>query len=228
MKQAVIIVAGGKGTRFGANVPKQFLLLNGLPIYIQTIKQFVQYDEAMQIVLVLPMHTPDAELAENIAEVFTHLGVKITACRGGATRFYSVKNGLQALADDVAVVGVHDAVRPLVSQDVIAGCYKAAAEFGNAIPTLPSKNSLRKIEGENSIAVDRSQYRIVQTPQCFQIAQITQAYEQEDNGFTDDASVVESAGHKIKMVEGNQENIKITTPPDLLYAEFLLKNNSKV
>lgn len=223
-RQAIILVAGGRGTRFGTAVPKQFLQLDGLPIYVQTMKQFMDYDAQIQLILVLPFQTSDEELANNKLELERFFGRSFYNCRGGMTRFDSVKNGLQLIEEQIKVVGIHDAVRPLVSQSVIDQCFSTAAKVGNAIPVIDVVQSLREVDGDINHAVDRSHYRIVQTPQCFQKQIIMTAYQQENKPeFTDDATVVEYLGHKIKMVPGNYENIKITTPPDLLYAEYLLQ-----
>jgi 2-C-methyl-D-erythritol 4-phosphate cytidylyltransferase len=147
---------------------------------------------------------------------------------GGKTRFDSVKNGLNEISDEKGIVFIHDAARPLVSKETIARCFEAAKKTGNAIPVLKVNESLRKVSGEDSFPLNRDEIRIVQTPQCFSIPEIKKAFEQEyDVAFTDDASVLEKEGKKINLVDGNQENIKITFPADLSYAEYILKNISQ-
>ncbi len=227
MAEAVILVAGGTGKRFGSSIPKQFLLLNELPVYIHTISKFLQYNATMQVILVLPMHSSDDELRENQKQLSEYFNRPIHNCRGGVTRFDSVKNGLACVESQVELIAVHDAVRPLVRTELIQECFSTASEYGNAVPVVDMVYSVRKINGEENKAVDRSQYKIVQTPQCFQNTQLVEAYQQANHSsFTDDASVVEHAGYNIKMVKGNPENIKITTPPDLLYAEYLIQQQT--
>ena len=225
----VIIVAGGKGQRMGAEVPKQFLPVGGRPILMHTLERFRQYSEALQIVLVLPH-----EQQERWRELCREHGfaVEHRVVDGGATRFLSSYNGLCAIPDDEeGVVGIHDGVRPFVSVDVIDRCFETARKEYACIPVGPVTDTLRYIDphggGKN---VQRADYRVVQTPQTFDIALLKRAFAQAlsapDGGgtaFTDDASVVEALGCEVQMVEGNRENIKITTPFDLLVAEALLR-----
>lgn len=215
---SVIITAGGVGKRMGGTIPKQFHLLKGKPVIFHTIEKFYDFDSNIEVVLVLPADHVDFwnRLVEEHG-----FSIPVKVVHGGAERFHSVKNGLAVVSGDF--IAVHDAVRPLVSEEVIADCFKLAEENGAVIPVVSVKESLRKVVTENSQAVDRSQYRIVQTPQVFKAALIQKAYEQKFSGqFTDDASVVEASGEKIYLVDGNPENIKITFPQDLKLAEVLL------
>lgn len=221
MKRAVVIVAGGSGKRMGSSVPKQFLIAGGRPVLMHTIERFYGYDREMQIVVVLPAE--HHEYWRGLCEEHS-FGVRHQVVAGGKERFFSVKNGLEAVDEGVEVVGVHDGVRPLVSAETIEACFAAAALHGCAVPTTAPVESLRHINKDGSSqAVVRSEYLSVQTPQCFRHQILSEAYRQEFSArFTDDASVVESAGYGITTVAGNAENIKITTPTDLRLAEILL------
>ena len=221
MKKFVIIVAGGSGNRMGTEIPKQLLELCGKPILMHTIQVFHDFDPESRIILVLPEDQQQfwKELCMKHSFSIFHRVIS-----GGKTRFHSVKNGLSQI-DGEGIVFIHDGVRPLVSQETIEKCNQMAQKNGNAIPVLSVNESLRKQEGDQNISVDRSQYFSVQTPQTFRSGQILEAYKQDfDPAVTDDASVAEKAGFPIFMVEGNRENIKITTPIDLIVAEALLKN----
>ena len=221
MKKFVIIVAGGSGNRMGTEIPKQLLELCGKPILMHTIQVFHDFDPESRIILVLPEDQQQfwKELCMKHSFSIFHRVIS-----GGKTRFHSVKNGLSQI-DGEGIVFIHDGVRPLVSQETIEKCNQMAQKNGNAIPVLSVNESLRKQEGDQNISVDRSQYFSVQTPQTFRSDQILKAYEQDfDPAYTDDASVAEKAGFPIFMVEGNRENIKITTPIDLIVAGALLKN----
>lgn len=216
-----MIVAGGKGLRMGASIPKQFLPVNGLPVLMLTIKRFREYDGAMKIILVLPkeQHEYWNELCKNY-----HFTDAYAVVEGGETRFHSVRNGLAAIPDDTqGVVGIHDGVRPFPSVEVIRACYETARTAKAVIPVVPVVETVRHIvAGGKTETVDRADYRLVQTPQTFDIQLLKQAYAQPYRDcFTDDASVVESAGHEVTLIEGNRENIKITTPFDLRIARIL-------
>lgn len=217
----VIIVAGGKGLRMGSDIPKQFLPIGGKPVLMRTLERFRAYSEALQIILVLPEAQQDywRQLCEQY-----HFEVNYLLANGGQTRFHSVQNGLALIPDDAeGVVGVHDGVRPFPSVEVIRNCYETARTAKAVIPVIPVVETVRHIEGEGSVTVPRGDYRLVQTPQTFDIQLLKAANRQPYNdGFTDDASVVESYGHQITLVEGNRENIKITTPYDLRIAEVLI------
>ena len=223
IKNFVIIVAGGSGSRMGTEIPKQFLELHRKPVLMHTIQIFHDFDPESKIILVLPkdQHQFWKELCLKHSFSLSHQVVF-----GGKTRFHSVQNGLSQI-EDKGIVFIHDGVRPLVSKETLERCLETAQKSGNAIPVLPVNESLRKQEGNLNISVDRSQYFSVQTPQTFRTEQILEAFKQKfDTTFTDDASVAEKAGFSIQMVEGNRENIKITTPTDLIIAQALLQNNS--
>ena len=215
----IIIVAGGKGLRMGTDIPKQFLPIGGKPVLMRTLERFREYSKELQIILVLPKAQQD--YWHQLCEEY-HFNVKYMLADGGETRFHSVQNGLALVPDDAeGVVGVHDGVRPFPSVDVICNCYKAAQEKKAVIPVIPVVETLRHItEGTKP----RGEYRLVQTPQCFDIQLLKAANKQPYNdGFTDDASVVEAFGFDVTLVEGNRENIKITTPFDMTIAEALLQ-----
>ena len=217
----IIIVAGGKGLRMGSDIPKQFLPIGGKPVLMRTLERFREYSKDIQIILVLP----EAQQAywHQLCQEY-HFDVEYTLANGGQTRFHSVQNGLAKVPDNaVGVVGVHDGVRPFPSIEVIRNCYTTAREKKAVIPVIPVVETVRHLEGEQSKTVPRDAYRLVQTPQTFDIQLLKAANRQPYNdGFTDDASVVEAFGHDITLVEGNRENIKITTPYDLKIAEVLI------
>lgn len=216
-----IIVAGGKGLRMGAELPKQFLPVGGRPVLMRTIERFREYSPDLGIILVLPQSQQDfwRELCRKHGFTVEH-----TVADGGDTRFMSTKNGLAAVPDDAhGVVAIHDGVRPFVSVEVIARCFGAARQHGAAIPVMPVTDTLRYVaDGHGGHNVKRADYRSVQTPQAFDIQMIKKAFDTPDSeAFTDDASVAEAAGAAVAMVDGNRENIKLTTPYDLLVAEML-------
>ena len=217
MKTFAIIVAGGKGLRMGGDVPKQFLPIGGKPVLMHTIEAFREALDDVQIVLVLPAEQHD--YWQKLCKDHNFRSPELIAT-GGETRFHSVKNGLALLPeDDEAVVGVHDGVRPFVSRDTIQRCFSTAAEGKAVVPVVPVVETLRQILPDGtSITRPRNEFRLVQTPQTFPLALLKQAYEQSySETFTDDASVVEAMGKEITMVEGNRENIKLTTPADLKF-----------
>ena len=219
MKKYIIIVAGGSGSRMGSATPKQFLELLGLPILMHTLKKFQQSIADGEIILALP--EKEQSTWESLCEKH-QFDVPHQIVNGGESRFHSVQNALQKVKEK-SIVAIHDGVRPLVSETVINNCIQSAEKFGAAIPTLPMQDSIRKISDNGSQIADRNQYVLVQTPQCFQSEVILKTYQQEyQNSFTDDASVVEQLGHNIYLVEGNKENIKITTLEDLKMAEVLV------
>lgn len=227
----VIIVAGGKGLRMGADIPKQFLPVGGKPVLMRTLERFREYAADLQIILVLPKAQQGywRELCQQY-----HFDVEYTLANGGETRFHSVQNGLALVPDDAeGVIGVHDGVRPFPSVEVIRNCYETARTAKAVIPVIPIVETVRHLVSESnvqrSITVPRGDYRLVQTPQTFDIQLLKAANRQPYNdGFTDDASVVEAYGFDITLVEGNRENIKITTPFDMTIAEALLNNNNSV
>ena len=216
MQKVALIVAGGKGERMNADIPKQFLLLNGTPILMHTLKQFSHFEK---IVLVLPHSQFDywRELCSTYN--FTQ---KHTLVAGGTTRFYSVKNGLEKIEKN-SVIAIHDGVRPLISTSLIDSLVAETGIGIGVIPIIPVKDSIRKVERENSAHVDRSNLFKVQTPQCFLSADIQKAYTQDFTGtFTDDASVFEANGGKINTLLGEENNLKITTEEDLKIASILI------
>ena len=217
----IIIVAGGKGLRMGSDIPKQFLPIGGKPVLMRTLERFRQYSPTLQIILVLPKAQQDywQKLCKEYA-----FDIDYQLADGGETRFHSVQNGLAKIPDNAqGVVGVHDGVRPFPSIDVIRNCYETAREKKAVIPVIPVVETVRHLKGDTSVTVPRNDYRLVQTPQTFDIQLLKAANRQPYNdGFTDDASVVETFGFNITFVEGNRENIKITTPYDLKIAEVLI------
>jgi len=220
-----LIVAGGKGTRIGSAVPKQFLELNGLPVVMHTVRAFYRYSEKITIILVLP----EADLAVWQTLCKKHSFHKpLILEHGGKTRFQSVKNGLGKIDGD-GLVAIHDGVRPLVSNDIIDTSFRLASVHRSAIAAVRLKESIRITDGSGTKAVDRSLFHLIQTPQTFQVGAIKAAYQSaEDPGLTDDASVAERAGIPVTLFDGSYENIKITTREDLLIAEALLKNKQNV
>ncbi|QJW90967.1 2-C-methyl-D-erythritol 4-phosphate cytidylyltransferase [Spirosoma taeanense] len=224
-KRFAIIVAGGSGSRMKSDVPKQFLLLRGKPILQHTLEQFLAVTPALQIILVLPAR--DLQTWSALCEGHNFHQPSIQTVNGGATRFQSVRNGLNAILaldneavgtpDQPGLVAVHDGVRPFISAEIIQNSYETAARVGSAVTCVPVKDSVRVV-GPNGVsqAVDRSQYRLVQTPQTFRLDWFHQAFQVEEQSFfTDCASVLEHAGFPITLIEGSYENIKITTPEDL-------------
>jgi 2-C-methyl-D-erythritol 4-phosphate cytidylyltransferase len=220
MEKYAIIVAGGIGTRMGADKPKQFLPLADKPILLHTLESFISFPDKITCVLVLPKWAFE-EWEQIVSEyAFTH---PVSLVEGGSTRFESVKNGLDKIENNSSLVAIHDGVRPLVSHRIIEDSYALAAEKGCAIASTLLKESIRKTDGVNSKSVDRSKMRLIQTPQTFQTDLIKNAfaYFRQGEAFTDDASVAEKYGLPIYLFEGSYQNIKITTPEDLLFAEAI-------
>ena len=218
MKNHIIIVAGGKGLRMGGDIPKQFLPVCGKPVLMRTLEAFHAYDSSIHIILVLPI-SQQAYWKELCVEY--GFGLAHDIANGGETRFHSVMNGL-AMVEGDGLVGVHDGVRPFVSQEVIASCYEEASVKKAVIPVIGVVETVRHLTEEGSETVPRDRYKLVQTPQVFDAALLRRAYCQEyTDWFTDDASVVEALGEKVHLVDGNRENIKLTTPFDLKLAEML-------
>jgi len=218
-REFALIVAGGKGTRIKSVVPKQFLLLQGRPILMHTIQAFVDYSPEIKIILVLPHDV--IERWEALCTEY-NFSIPVQVVVGGDTRFQSVRNGLAVVADE-GLVAIHDGVRPLVSSDIIGASYRLAAVHQTAVAAVRLKESIRITDMDNTKSVDRSRYRLIQTPQTFQCSLIKNAYQvKEDPSMTDDASVAELSGNIISLFEGSYENIKITTPEDLIIAEALM------
>jgi len=222
-KNYAIIVAGGSGSRMQSDVPKQFLLLKGKPVLMHTIAAFDNSAVKPQIILVLH---PDFHAYWEQLCAAHNFNIPHELVNGGETRFYSVKNGLDIIPDNVeAIIAIQDAVRPLTGEQIINESYKYAAEHGNAITAVKSRDSVRQLKNDSSESLLRYEIYLVQTPQTFQLSQIKKAYLQPYNAkFTDDASLVEETGEKIHLIEGSYRNIKITFPEDLAIAEVLLKS----
>lgn len=219
MKKYAVIVAGGSGSRMGAAVPKQFLLLKDKPVLWYTLETFLGAYEDMEVVLVVPAE--HVEAAKDVVDA-TRAPERVTLTTGGNTRFYSVRRGLEMIREE-SVVFVHDGVRCLTSAELVRRCYEQAVKLGSAIPVVSSKDSVRLVEGDGSVVVDRSLVKLVQTPQTFLSSILLPSYRVEyREEFTDEATVVEASGHPVHLVEGEVNNIKITTPVDLLVAEKLL------
>ena len=220
-KHTILIVAGGRGTRMGGPQPKQFLELAGRPVLMHTLEAFDRWDASARLIVVLPEDQIDTWKRLCEAHVFGRIH-RVVA--GGETRFHSVRNGLDAVASD-GLIAVHDGVRPLVAPSVIAACFAAAADGGAAVPVVPVVESVREVDADGgSRPVDRARLRVVQTPQVFRADVLRAAYcLPYDPRFTDDASVVEASGVAVRLVPGNRENIKLTTPMDLLLAEQLMR-----
>ena len=220
MKRYAIIVAGGKGLRMGGDLPKQFIPIEGRPVLMRTLDTFHACDESIQIILVLPRDHQDywRELCVQYQFAVPH-----RIADGGVTRFHSVQSGLSQVDAPEALVAVHDGVRPFVSHEVISRCYAEAEAHGAVVPVIPVVETVRQLTGEGSVTVDRNAYRLVQTPQTFRATLLRRAYEQPyTDAFTDDASVVEALGETVTLVDGNRENIKLTTPFDLIVAKALV------
>ena len=224
MEKFAVIVAGGMGQRMGSAVPKQFLALHEHPVLWYTLQTFLSAYEDLQIVLAVPAGHEDAamELIGGFAGAR-----RITMVTGGDTRFHSVRNGLEKLGEPAAdaIISVHDGVRCLVSVDLIRRCYDQAMRLGSAVPVVDCRDSVRLLDGEGgSKPIDRNRLKMVQTPQTFKAEVLIEAYRMDhQESFTDEATVVEIAGHAVHLIEGEQTNIKITTPADMVVAEELLR-----
>ena len=214
-----IIVAGGTGRRMKSELPKQFLDICGLPVLMHTVKVFHEYSDLLKIILVIPEN--DFGTWKNLCEKH-EFQIPHQLQSGGKTRFQSVKRGLEKLPDQ-GLVAIHDGVRPLVDKAMIAASFNLALIHQSAIAAVRLKESIRMTDQDSTMAMDRSRFRLIQTPQTFDISLIKKAYLiNEDSALTDDASVAERAGHKISLFEGSYENIKITTPEDLIIAACLM------
>lgn len=221
----LIIVAGGTGSRMKNDLPKQFIKVNGKEIILHTIKKFTE--TLPEIKVIVAVHKNYTDL---MAQILNENNIEeIKVIEGGETRFHSVKNALNCITENPnAVVGIHDAARPLVSKQTIINCYETAQKMGNATPAVSVNETIREsINGINK-SVNRDNYKIIQTPQCFIVSEIKKAFQLPYNkNFTDDASVLEANGEKINLVEGNVENIKITNPHDLIIVKALLENEQR-
>jgi 2-C-methyl-D-erythritol 4-phosphate cytidylyltransferase len=215
-----VIVAGGSGTRMGTETPKQFLLLQEKPLLMHTLQRFSDYPEKIEIILVLPEYQFPfwKKLCADHHFTIPH---KIVA--GGQTRFESVNNGLKEISTE-GLVAIHDGVRPFVTKKIIQNTFESAEKYGNGVASIALKDSIRSIKKDLSHAEDRNAFRLIQTPQTFKISEIKKAFQKVKNkDFSDDASVLETAGGKIILTEGSYENIKITTPEDMIIAEAIAK-----
>lgn len=222
MERYAILVAGGKGLRMGGDIPKQFLPIGGKPVLMRTIEVFRQAYVDIHIILVLP--ASQQEYWQQLCREYA-FSVPFRIADGGETRFHSVSNGLKLVPDDAeGIVGVHDGVRPFVSVETVRRCYDEAVERGAVVPVVSVVETVRQIrEDGTSVTVPRDAYKLVQTPQAFRVSLLKEAYRQPYiPAFTDDASVVEALGKPVHLVEGNRENIKITTPADIRFADGLL------
>lgn len=223
MNRSAIIVAGGSGTRMGSPLAKQYIPVGGVPILMRTLQAFFAFDTNMQLILVLP--EKDRTFWANLCRQH-QFAIPHEVVAGGHTRFQSVRNGLAALRKEQTLVAIHDGVRPFVSQEVIRRSYEEAAKSGSAIPVVSLKDSLRRVwEDGRSAYQDRQVFRLVQTPQTFQVALIKRAFLVEESAeFTDDATVYEHQGWEVSLISGDPDNMKITTPEDLHYAEYLVES----
>lgn len=222
-KEFVIIVAGGTGVRMKSDIPKQFLKINKTPIIVLSIQKFLKYNANINIVIAV-----HADYEKHLKQICTTYFSKsnIQIVLGGNTRFQSVKNALDSVPDEASIVGIHDAARPFVSTSVIKECYQVAAKKGNAVPAITLFESIRKASASGNKAVDRNNYKVIQTPQCFKTSLIKKAFKKAySKKFTDDATVLEAIGEKIHLVEGNYENIKITNPNDLIIAKSYIRHD---
>ncbi|MFN8348284.1 MAG: 2-C-methyl-D-erythritol 4-phosphate cytidylyltransferase [Spirosomataceae bacterium] len=221
MTKFAIIVAGGSGTRMGKKTPKQFMTIGGRPILIRTLERFIAYDFSLQIILVLPANEMKAWYA--LCEKHKFYPAIVTVS-GGNSRFQSVKNGLKRIGAKEGLVAVHDGVRPFITPEIIEEGFRVAAEKGTAVTSVSLKDSLRLVSADGSNqAVDRTAYRLVQTPQTFRLDWMRPAFDTpEEDSFTDCAGVLSRAGYPITLIDGAYQNIKITTPEDLLWAEAFL------
>lgn len=220
MKKYCIIVAGGSGQRMKSAIPKQFLLLDGKPLLMRTLERFHSFDNAIELIVVLPRH--HHSLWNSLVAEYSFT-VRHSVAAGGEERFHSVKAGLAQVSDD-GLVAIHDGVRPLVSHDTIWRCYADAEEFGTAVPFVEPADSVRVLHGDESRPYPRHEVRLIQTPQVFHRSLIMRAYDRDfDPSFTDDATVAEVCGVNIHLTHGNRENIKITTPEDLAVAHVLIR-----
>lgn len=216
-----IIVAGGSGQRMGSKIPKQFLAMKGRPILMYTIEVFHRYSPDMPLILVLP--EPHMKTWEQLCDRYK-FNLPVSLCEGGASRFQSVKKGLGSIEGEDGLVAIHDGVRPLVNSEIIERSFNSAKKHHSGVAAIPLKDSIREVHTEGSRAVDRNDYRIVQTPQTFDLKLIKKAYSTgERNSYTDDASVWEAAGHAVHLISGSENNLKITTIQDLVVAELLMK-----
>lgn len=223
MQKSVIITAGGLGKRMGSDLPKQFLVLGGKPVLVHTLELFYKYDPTIEIILTLPNDWRG--YWETVIDKY-YCRVPHVVVNGGEERYHSIQNALKRCSG--SFIAVHDGVRPFVSFETLDRCFSALNQYESVVPVMKLKESLRQMSEKSSKAVDRANYRLVHTPQCFKAAVLRKAYEQEyHEKVTDDACLVEELGYTIHLVESNEENIKLTTPFDFLIAEIIVQRNKK-
>lgn len=237
-KEVAIIVAGGKGLRLPGDIPKQFVEIDGLPVLMHTLAAFRDYSASLEIILALP--ASDMILWESLCQKH-HFNKNVTLVEGGSSRFHSVRNGLNRIAGP-GLVAVHDGVRPLITPEIIAESFAIARKYRTAVASVALKESIRQMEdssaaagssstdlySQRSVAIDRRRFRLMQTPQTFDIGLLKRAYElAQHDSFTDDASVVEHSGHSVALFDGSYENLKITTPEDLIVAEAIIQSRKR-
>lgn len=221
MKRYAVIVAGGTGSRMKTDTPKQFMLLKGIPVIFYSIQKF----NLAQAEIIVVLNVQYIEEWKKMCEVYK-LNIAHAIANGGSIRSQSVLNGLQSIDDENSIVAVHDAARPVITQKFIEQCYVAANQYGSAIPVVDISESIRHITPNTNIAVNRDEYKIVQTPQCFNTLLLKKAFAKcEGQPFTDEASLFENAGNQIHTIEGEANNIKITRPADLLIASQILSQH---
>ena len=222
-KISVIITAGGIGKRMGGDLPKQFIPLSGKPILLRTLECFYQIDANFELIVTLPCEWH--EYWQNLVREFDS-SIPHTLVPGGEERFYSIKNALESCSGDFILV--HDGVRPFVAKETVLACLDALNTCEAVIPVLAIKESVRELHGSTSRAVDRTNFLLVQTPQCFSTDVLRNAYQLNyHSGITDDATLVESLGIDIQLIQGNEDNMKITTQKDLIIAEAILASQNK-
>jgi len=224
MNKYAIIVAGGTGTRMQGEVPKQFLLLSGKPVVMYSVEAFRAYDPLIEIILVIH---PDYMVYWNKLCLEFNISVPLVLAKGGNTRFESVNNGLKLITNEDGLVAIHDAARPVINAGFVSNLFSAAATYGSAIPAVPLNDTIRVVDGDTSHQADRTFLRAIQTPQVFKVSEIKRAYTHPyHSAFTDDGSVMDTAGFQLNLTEGLPENIKITHSQDIAVAEVLIKSLS--
>ncbi len=225
MKKYAVIVAGGTGSRMNSNIPKQFLLIKNKPVLFYTIDIFLKAYDDMHVILVLP--EDHVRKGQEVIDAYFDSS-RITICEGGRTRFHSVQNGLSFITEE-SIIFVHDGVRCLLTKDLIERCYIQAKKSGSAIPAITSRDSVRLLTIDGHVAVDRNTVKLVQTPQTFHSKILLTAFKIDyKDKFTDEATVVEAFGIKVNLIEGEENNIKITVPGDIFIAEQMITDVSSI
>lgn len=225
MKKYAVIVAGGSGSRMNSNIPKQFLLIKNKPVLFYSMDVFLKAFADLHLILVLP--DDHINKGQEIVDAYFD-NSRISICPGGQTRFHSVQNGL-SLINEESIIFVHDGVRSLLTKDLVERCYEQAKASGSAIPVITSKDSVRLLTDDGHVALDRNTIKLVQTPQTFHSKILLNAFKIDyKDKFTDEASVVEAFGIKVNLIEGEENNIKITTPGDMFIAEQIIRGSSSI